>query len=96
MVEMISSMSIPCRWMLVVPRLAWPSWRWMTFKRDTLAGELDGVRMTQLVGSEPSPDTCLSGTAAKLAADGGRRPRSTAGRAVNHAEQRARRELEAL
>src|SRR5439155_26674260 len=65
-------------------------------QRDTLAGELDGVRMTQLVGSEASPDTCLSGMAAKLGADGGRRPRSTAGRAVDHAEQWARRELEAL
>jgi hypothetical protein len=65
-------------------------------QRDTLAGELDGVRMTQLVWSEASPDTCPGGMAAKLAADRGRRPMSTAGRAVDHAEQRARQELEAL
>jgi hypothetical protein len=32
---------------------------------------------------------------AKLAADRGSRPRSSAGGAVDHAEQRARRELEA-
>ena len=65
-------------------------------QRDTLAGELDRVRMTQLVGSEASPDTCPGGMAAKLGAHGGRRPRATARRAVDHAEQRARRKLEAL
>ena len=65
-------------------------------QRDTLTRELDGVSMSQLVGSEESPDACLGAMAAKLGADRGRRPRSPAGRAVNHAEQRARRELEAL
>jgi hypothetical protein len=64
-------------------------------QRDTFAGELDGVRMTQLVWREASPDTCPSGMAAKLAADRGRRPMSTTGRAVDHAEQRAGRELDA-
>jgi hypothetical protein len=34
--------------------------------------------------------------AAKLGADRGRRPRSTARRAIDHAEQQARWELEAL
>ena len=82
--------------MLVVPRLAWPELALDDVQRDTFAGELDGVRMTQLVGSETSPDTCLGGMVAKLGADRGRRPRSTARRAVDHAEQRARRELEAL
>jgi hypothetical protein len=65
-------------------------------QRHSLAGELDGVRMTQLVGSEASPDTCLGCMAAKLGADRGRRPRWSTGRAIDHAEQRARRELKAL
>ena len=65
-------------------------------QRDTLAGELDGVRVTQLVGSEASPDTCLGRMAAKLGPDRGRRPGSTAGRAIDHAEQRAPGEFEAL
>jgi hypothetical protein len=65
-------------------------------QRNTLAGELDGVRMTQLVGSEASADTCLGCMAAKLGADRGRRPESTAGRAIDHTEQWPRRELEAL
>ena len=56
--------------------------------RHPLPGELDGVRVPQLVGREPAPDTGLGGELAELSADGGRRPCATAGRAVDDAEQR--------
>ena len=65
-------------------------------QRHSLAGELDGVRVTQLMGCEASPDACFDGVAAKLGADRGGRPGASAGGAVNHAEQRACRELETL
>jgi hypothetical protein len=63
-------------------------------QRHTLAGELDGMCVTQLVGCEASPYARLGGVPAKLGARGGSRPGSTASGAVDHAEQGARRELE--
>ena len=54
------------------------------------------MRMARLMRSEASPDTHLGGMAAKLGADRGSRPRSTAGGPVDHPEQRARGKLEAL
>jgi hypothetical protein len=40
-------------------------------ERHALAGELDGVRMTELVRCKASPDTCSCGVPAKLGADRG-------------------------
>jgi hypothetical protein len=65
-------------------------------QRDALPGELDGMCVSQLVWSEASPDTRLGGVAAKLASDCGGRPGSPARGAVDHAEQRAYRHLDAL
>jgi hypothetical protein len=56
--------------------------------RHPLTGKLDGVRMPQLMGREPATNTGLGGELSELSADGGRRPRATAGRAVDDAEQR--------
>jgi hypothetical protein len=67
----------------------------MTLRRDTLAGELNGMRVAQLVRREPAPDTCLGGKPAELDAHVGARPRPPAGRAVDDAEQRSDRQLEA-
>jgi len=39
--------------MLVMPRLACPSWRWDDDQRHAFVGHLDRVSMPQLVGSEP-------------------------------------------
>ena len=64
--------------------------------RHSLTSELYRVRVAQLVGREAAPDACLGCMPAKLVADCGGRSGSTAGGAVNHAEQRARREAEAL
>ena len=79
----------------MVPRLARPSWHWMTFS-DTLAGGLDRMRMTYLMRREAPPDARLGGvprnSVRTAAADQGSPP----GRAVDYAEQRARWELGAL
>jgi hypothetical protein len=40
-------------------------------ERDALAGELQRVRMAQLVRREPTPDLRLSGEPAELSADRG-------------------------
>jgi len=95
-VAMISSVSMPWRWTLVVPRLACPSWRWITFERHAFAREFDGVGMAQLVWREAATHAGLDGEAAKLDADRGARPRPPACRAVDHAEQRPDRQLHPL
>ena len=56
-------------------------------ERHALAGELDGVRVAQLVRREAAPDTRLGGEPAELDAHVGARPRPPAGRAVDDAEQ---------
>jgi hypothetical protein len=40
-------------------------------ERHALTGQLDGMRVTQLVGREASPDARLGGVAAKLTTDSG-------------------------
>jgi hypothetical protein len=40
-------------------------------ERHSLAGELDRVRVTQLMRGEPAPDARLEREAPELAADGG-------------------------
>ena len=62
--------------------------------RHPLTGELDSVPVPQLVRREPTANTGLGGEFAQLAADCGRRPRATAGRAVDDAEQRTDREVD--
>ena len=57
-------------------------------QRHALAGELQGVRVAQLVRRKPAPDAGAGGDPPKLGADGGARPRSSAGRAVDDAQQR--------
>ena len=50
-------------------------------------GELDSVRMPQLMRREPAPDTRSKRVSAQLPAHRGRRPRPPAGGPVDHAEQ---------
>ena len=57
-------------------------------ERDALAGELERVRVAQLVRREPAPHAGLGGEPAQLAADPGARPGPPAGGAVDDAEQR--------
>ena len=57
-------------------------------QRHALAGELERVRVAQLVRREPAPDAGLGGEPAQLAADPGARPGPPAGGAVDDAEQR--------
>src|SRR5215211_1104678 len=57
-------------------------------QRHPLAGELERMRVPQLVRSEPAPDTRPGRDPPELGADRGTRPRPPAGWAVDHAEQR--------
>jgi len=59
--------------------------------RVPLVQELDGVGVAQLMGREPAPHTCLEREVAQLDPRRARRPRTPAGRAVYHAEQRPNR-----
>jgi hypothetical protein len=43
---MISSLSMPCRYTDVMPRLLWPSWRWMTIS-GTPSREFDGMGVAE-------------------------------------------------
>jgi hypothetical protein len=61
-------------------------------QRDPLAGELNGVPVSELVGREATPDSGYLGGAAQLPADQCWRAGGSAGRAVQHAEQRPDRE----
>ena len=54
-----------------MPRLAWPSWRWMTIEWHAFVGHLDGVGVAQLVRREPPPNPGVGGELAELRADGG-------------------------
>ena len=56
-------------------------------QRHPLAGELERMRMAQLMRREAASDSGSGGNAAKLGADRGTRPRSSARRAVDNAEQ---------
>jgi hypothetical protein len=56
--------------------------------RDAFVEQLDGVRVTQLVRREPSPDASVACNPAQLDPDGAGRPRPAAGGSVDHAEQR--------
>ncbi len=58
-------------------------------QRHALAGELDRVRVAELVRRETSPHSSPGRERAELAANRGAWPRPTAGRSVDHAEQRS-------
>ena len=58
--------------------------------------QLDGVRVAQLMGRESAPDPCLEREVVQLDPCGAGRPRTPAGRTVDHAEQRFDRKLHPL
>jgi hypothetical protein len=64
-------------------------------ERHALATELDGVGVAQLVRRESAPQARLGGEPPELDADARTRPRPPARRAVDDAEQRPDRELNA-
>jgi hypothetical protein len=64
-------------------------------QRHPLAGHLDGVRVAQWVRREPSPYAGLASGAAQLGAGGRGHPRPSARGAVDDAEQRPNRQLNA-
>src|SRR3954463_12800013 len=64
-------------------------------ERHALVGHLDGVGVAQLVRRETPANACGRRRAAQLGPRRVRRPWSSSGRAVDDAEQRADRELEA-
>src|SRR3954454_7120367 len=78
-----------------MPRLLSRSWRWIDDERHSLVGHLDGVSVAQLVRREAPANACGPGGAAQLDTRGGGRPWSSSGRAVDDAQQRADRKLEA-
>jgi len=64
--------------------------------RHPLARELDSMRMPQLMWRQTAANTRLRSQLPEFAADCGRWPRAPAGRAVDDAEQRTDRELNAV
>ena len=64
--------------------------------RHPFAGELDGVRMPQLMGCEAAPDAGVDSELAQLGSRGGGCPSATAGLSVDHAEQRSGRQRHAV
>src|SRR5215207_7131929 len=71
-----------------MPRLVWPSWRWMTISGTPSRAISTAVRVAQLVRRKASPHAGLARDAAQLRASGGGRPRPSARGAVDDAEQR--------
>jgi hypothetical protein len=65
-------------------------------ERDTRAGHLDGVRVPELMGREPSAHPGSLGRAAQLRSQARRRASSSACRAAQNAEQRADRQRRAV
>ncbi len=58
-------------------------------QRDLLVGQLDSVRMAQLMRRKSTPDARCGGGSSQLAARGRLPPSPAGGRTVNHAQQRA-------
>ena len=65
-------------------------------QRDPLMQQLDRVSVPELVGREPAPHACLERELAQLDPCSAGRPRPSPGRAVDHAEQRTDRKLQAV
>jgi len=95
-VSTILRVSIPWRWIDVIPRWACPSCRWMIGSGIPSVRHLDCVRMSELVRREPAARPCLGREPAQLAAGGGRRPAAAAGWPGQDAEQRTDRQLHAV
>ena len=64
--------------------------------RNTLAGQLDGVSVAELMRGEPAAHAGVGGKSAQLGAGRGRCPWLAAGGSVDHAEQRPDRHLDAM
>ena len=75
--------------MLVMPRLACPSWPLDHHERDALAGHLNGVRMTKLMRREASANAGRYREVAQRGSSRRWRPRSPSGRTADDAQQRA-------
>ena len=57
--------------------------------RYSFARQLDGVRMAQLMGSEPPADASVDGELTQFGSGGGRRPAAPSGGSVDDAQQRS-------
>jgi hypothetical protein len=65
-------------------------------QRHPLVGHLHSVGVAQLMGRQPAAHPGPDAGATQFSADGGGRPRAAAAGAVQHAEQRADRQLAAV
>ena len=74
------------------PEIGMPELALYDQQRDTLAGHLDGVSMSQLVRRNPSANAGGMSRGVELDTDPGGRTRPTARRAPQHAEQRSDRD----
>ena len=79
--------------MLVVPRVGVPELPLDDVQRHALAGELERMRVPQLVWPESAPNPGACGDPAELTAHRRGRPRSPASGAVDNAEQGSHRQL---
>ena len=77
----------------MVPRLAWPSWRWMMFSGTPSRASSSSSAWRSWCGANLRLTPAPGREAPELAADGGARPRPPARRAVDDAEQRPNRQL---
>ncbi len=64
--------------------------------RYAFAGKLDGMRMAQLMGSEPPADASVDGELTQFGSGGGRRPAAPSGGSVDDAQQRPWRQYHAV
>src|SRR5215218_10294455 len=71
-----------------MPRLVWPSWRWMTIGGTPSWAISTAWAWRSLVRREASPYAGLAGDASYLSARGGGRPGPSARGAVDDAEER--------
>jgi hypothetical protein len=76
-----------------MPRLLWPSWRWMTISGTPFARQLDGVRVPELVRREASAHSSREGGPAHIRSGGFAGPVATTRRTVDDAKQRTDRKL---
>src|SRR5215216_3291074 len=79
--------------MEVVPRLAWPSWRWMMFKATPSWASSTAWAWRSWCGANRRADSGVGREAVKLEAHTGTGPAAAAGGAIDDAEQRPDRQL---
>jgi hypothetical protein len=92
---MISPLSMPWRWTLVIPRLLCPELALDDDQRDAFAGHLDGVGVPELMWREASLHSRRRRGTPQLGAHRGLRPVPSARRAVDRVQQRTDRKLAA-